>query len=58
MGYNDTNSMAIGLKSRKMDFIKYTNDKSYRSEKLTVITDCFNSSLMRETHLIQLNFTE
>lgn len=50
-------STKAGFESRKMDFIKYTNYKSSEAGKLSVFTDCFNNSVIRENHLIQLNFT-
>ena len=49
-------TLAAACKPRKMDFIKYTNDKSYMNNKNLVIEDCFNKSHKRECSLIALNF--
>lgn len=49
-------TLSAVCKPRKMDFIKYTNDKSYMNNKNLVIEDCFNKSHKRECSLIALNF--
>ena len=48
--------LATEARPRKIDFIKYSNKKSYVSNKENCIEDCFNKSLTRENSLVSLNF--
>lgn len=56
MNVEKINSIVVDLSSRKMDFIKYANKKSFSSNQTKTVTDCFNSSIERENKLIALNF--
>ena len=49
--------MSGACKPRRLDFIKYANDKSYTSNKNSVLEDCFNRALVREYSVIALNFS-
>ena len=53
MNVDKVSLLSMECKPRKMDFIKYTNDKSSANH---VVEDCFNKSLVRENSLVSLNF--